>query len=145
MTRRGGKLRRAGGRWRILAHEILPGRFTGDSHHVTSDRRFGGGDGQDTSVELDGRTYWSRHIELPGTELDELVVGSWIHLEQMDTGTWWANVCGVALWVKSDRDGKPVSISVHGPGDEQPAEPGCVYHLNWSEPDEWTAALDGEQ
>lgn len=116
-----------------------PAGRSGDSWHVSSDRRLGGGDGQDTSIEDGGRTYHSRHIELPGTDFDELVVGRFLHLEQMDVGTWWANICGVTLWIRADRDGKPVSISVSGPGDYANAEPGCEYRLEWSAGDEWTA------
>lgn len=125
--------RRAGARWRILAHTIEPGGRYGDSHHVASDRRMGGGTGEDTSVEVDGRTFWSRHLELPGTEFDELVIGRWIHLEQMDTGRWWMNIGGVTIWVDADRDGRPKAVSVFGPEDYAHPEPGCEYRLAWSD------------
>jgi hypothetical protein len=126
--------RRAGDRWRILVHQILPGGKYGDSHHVASDKTLGGGDGRDYSVEADGQTFWSRHVEIPGTEFDELVIGRWIHLEQMDAGRWWMNVGGVTLWVHADRNGRPKSVSVYGPQDYATPEPGCEYHLTWSDP-----------
>lgn len=125
------RFRRASSRWRILAHSMEPKGGSGDSWHVASDRRFGGG-GEDTTVEHQGRTFHQKHIELPGTDLDELVIGRWIHLEQMDVGTWWINVGGVVLWVKADRDGRPTSVSVHGPGDDNDPVDGCTYDLTWS-------------
>jgi hypothetical protein len=72
------------------------------AYHVQSDRVRGRDDGE-----------WSRTTVLDHTEFDELVVGQWIHVEAMDTGTWWMNVGGVTLWVKADRDGKPLSVAVY--------------------------------
>lgn len=125
MTRR---LRRPGSPWRILVHEWL-GRAAGQplygrAHHVSSDRRFGGGQGLDTE--------WSRHIELPNTEFDELVIARWLHLECMDSGVWWMDIGGVTVLVTADRDGRPKRVSVFGPGDYADPVPGCEYALTWS-------------
>lgn len=128
------KPRRAGSPWRILVHSMEPGGGSGDSWNVASDSRFGGGDGKDTTVELGGRTYHQRHIELPGTDFDELVIGrhGWMHLERKGVGTWWINVGGVVIWVEADREGRPTSVSVHGPGDYNHPVEGCTYELVWS-------------
>lgn len=100
------RLRRAGAPWRLLAHERIAGqRVTGQAHH----------------------------IGIPGTEFDELVVGRWIHIEQMDTGKWWMNIAGVTVWVRADRDGRPTSVDVYGPGDYAEAVEGCEYYLTWHE------------
>jgi len=127
------KIRRAGAPWRLLVHEILPRDYSGDSYHVSSDRRLGGG-GDDYSVEVDGHTSWSRNIELPNTDFDELVVGEWIHIEQMDTGFWWMNIGGVTVHVKADADGKPMRVTVHGPLDYDEPVKGCTYECEWSDP-----------
>ena len=106
-------LRRAGARWRLLVHE--PG---GVSHHVAHDPAFGG-------FVFDAESL--KNHELPGTEFDELVVGRWLHIEQQDTGTWWMNIGGVTVWVRADREGRPRSVDVYGPGDYADPEPGVVY------------------
>lgn len=124
--------RRAGAPWRILAHSMEPKGGSGDSWHVASDRRFGGGDGQDTTVEHQGRVYHQRHVEIPGTDLDEVVIAKWLHLEQMNVGTWWIAVGGVVLWVKADRDGRPKSVSVYGPGTYDDPINGVKYECTWS-------------
>jgi len=116
------KLRRAGAQWRALVHEPH-----GRSYSVAHDPSFGG-------LVEDTDTY--RNVTLPGTEFDELVVGRWIHLEQMDTGRWWLNVGGVTVWVTADRDGRPLSVAVYGPDDYAYREPGCSYSLTWSGDDE---------
>jgi hypothetical protein len=94
-----------------------------------------GGDRRSHGVEprpgTDGWHYV--HHRLPeSAEFDELVVGRWIHLEQMDTGTWWANIGGVTLWIRADRDGRPTSVSVYGPGDYGDPVAGCRYDCTWS-------------
>jgi hypothetical protein len=99
-----GRVRRAGGRWRLLAHEALPHGASGQAHRV----------------------------EIPGAEFDELVVGRWIHIEQMDTGFWWMNIGGVTVHVKADRDGRPTHVMVHGPGDYAGPVEGCTYEVVWS-------------
>lgn len=117
----------AGGRWRLLVHDYLgrqkdsPIRY-GTSHHVQShpDK---GGDAKHSTVTV-----------LPDTEFDELVVGRWIHIEQMDTGRWWMNVGGVTLWVTVDREGRPKRIDVYGPNDYADAVDGVIYECSWSAP-----------
>jgi hypothetical protein len=98
------KLRRAGSQWRLLAHGDFDGKFSNEAHGV----------------------------EIPGTEFDELVVGKWIHIEQMDTGHWWMDIGGVTVRVKADRDGRPLSVAVYGPGDYADAVDGCSYSLTWN-------------
>jgi hypothetical protein len=114
----------AGGRWRILVHDYLGRNRFGVAHHVASDRTLGGGKGEDSQ--------WEKHTEIPDTEFDELVIGNWIHLEQMSTGTWWMNIAGVTVWVKADRDGRPKRVTVYGPDTEGERVPGCEYRL-WDE------------
>lgn len=125
------RLRRAGNPWRILVHQAEPHGASGDAYNVASDNTFGGGTGEDTSVVADRKTYHQRHIELAGTELDELVVGKWIHIEQMNTGYWWMNIGGVTVHVKADRDGNAKHVTVHGPDDWSSAVAGCGYTLDW--------------
>lgn len=72
-------------------------------------------------------------LEVPGTVFDELVVGKWIHIEQMDTNRWWMNIGGVTVWVTASRDGKPVKVSVYGPNDYDEPVDGCTYEVAWSE------------
>lgn len=64
---------------------------------------------------------------LAGAEFDELVVGQFVHLEQMDTGRWWLNVAGVTLWIEADPDGKPTSVNVYRPGDYDEPVDGVAY------------------
>lgn len=118
MTEHSKGMRRAGSRWRIAVSEMVGEEDYGDDWHVASDRTLAGGTGEDGSVEFRGRTYWSRNIELPGTEFDELVVGDWIHLEQM---------AGVVLWVRVDEDGRPRRVDVYGPGDYDDPVPRVEY------------------
>lgn len=92
------KLRRAGARWRVLAHEP---------------------DGRSLSVETYPKDHsggLQRVVDASGTEFDELVVGQFFHMEQMDSGVWWMNIGGVTVWVKADRDGRPLSVDVFEPG-----------------------------
>lgn len=113
------RLRRAGAPWRVLAHERIPGqRITGEAHDIA----------------------------VPGTEFDELVVGKWCHIEQMDTGRWWMDIGGVTLWVRADRDGRPVSVDVYGPNDYAEPIEGCAYTLTWDGTDALgtAAAMDDE-
>jgi hypothetical protein len=102
--RRTPRLRTAGSRWRLLAHERISGqRISGDAHH----------------------------IQIPGTEFDELAVGQWCHIEQMDIGQWWMNIGGVTLWVNADRDGRAKCVTVYGPGSYADAVTGCKYEIVW--------------
>jgi hypothetical protein len=98
-----GTPRRSGGRWRLLAHDVIPGGGYGAAHGIT----------------------------VPGTEFDELVVGKWIHVEQMSAGYWWMNVGGVTVHVRADRDGRPKHVMVHGPGEYDDPVEGCEYELVW--------------
>jgi hypothetical protein len=115
------KLRRAGSRWRVLVHEP-----NGQSHSIAHNPRFGGLTG-------DSDTY--RNHTLPGTELDEVVVGDWLHLEQLDTGRWYLHVAGVRLAIHADRDGHPLSVSVYGPGTYLSAVEDCRYEVAWAPPE----------
>lgn len=115
------RLRRAGTPWRILVHRVVGGGRSDLAYDVASDKR----------TREDSDCY--RHIELPGTEFDELVVGKWIHIEQMDTGKWWMSIGGVVIWVRADRDGRPTSVDVYGPNAYAEAVEGCEYYLIWDE------------
>jgi hypothetical protein len=76
---------------------------------------------------------YRRHHQLAGCDFDELVVSNWLHIEEQDTGLWWMNFGGVVVHVQADRDGRPVRVAVHGPGDYDGAIPGVRYQLNWGE------------
>ena len=117
--------RRAGARWRLLAHEVLPnptgdGCIYGAAYNVTSDGR---------------ATPSATTTVLSGTEVDEWNFGSWCRGEQLDTGEWWINIGGVTVLVHADRDGKPRSVVVHGPGDHAMPVEGCEYALHWTAAD----------
>jgi hypothetical protein len=135
------RLRRPGSPWRILVHDYVGGDLCyGKAHHVTNDRTFGRlplspalrrrAEATEQASEAAG---FSRTIELPGTEFDELVIGHWIHLEQMNRTQWWMNVGGVTLWVTADRDGRPRNVQVYGPNDYDGPRPGCEYEVKWTE------------
>lgn len=96
------EITRAGSHWRVLVHQMLPKGRCGPSHEVSSE-------------------------SLPGTEFDELVIGQFLHLEQMDTGRWWMNVAGVTVWIEADPGGRPTSVNVYGPGDYAGPVEGVVY------------------
>jgi hypothetical protein len=134
------RLRRAGSPWRILVHDYVGGDpCYGKSHDVTNDpdaylgnlsaevRRL-----VDANRRATEEAGLSETINLPGTEFDELVIGHWIHLEQMNASQWWINVGHVVLWVTVDRDGRPREVQVYGPGAYDDPYPGCKYHLTWS-------------
>lgn len=118
--------RRPGSPWRILVHDWLgrqgqrdTGCLYGTSHHITNRPKNG------------ERSEHSTETVFPGTEFDELVIGRWIHLEQMDATRWWINVGGVTVWVVADRDGRPRHVSVFGPEQYAEPAPGCTYSLSW--------------
>ncbi len=113
----------AGTPWRILVHD----QPAAVSYHVGDDNRNGS---LPTSPEPQD-TEHSKHIELAGTEFDELVVGTWIHVEQTDVGSWWMNIGGVTVWVRADPKGKPRSVAVYGPDDYAQRVKGCTYKLLW--------------
>lgn len=83
--------------WRVLAH-----KRTKPLHH---------GYATDSWSTYAGQR-WAEHQPLleGDWELDELVIDDWLHIEQMDTRTWWMRVgnqdgkCKV-VWVTVDRDG----------------------------------------
>lgn len=127
-------VRRAGGRWRILVHDYRGRLLYGKSHHVQSHPDMHSRvltPEQRQQVEESRRKHSTTTV-LEGTEFDELVVGRWIHLEQMATGSWWMDVGGVTLWIRADRDGRPKRIDVYGPGDYADPVEGCEYSLTWS-------------
>ena len=128
------RLRRPGSPWRILVHRYIgkqpDGIMYDVSHHVTNQASFGG---------RTSDSEWSRTHLIEGTEFDELVVGSWIHLEQMNTTGWWMNVGGVTINVSADRDGRPKTVDVYGPDDWGPAEAGVRYSLTWRHDDTYVA------
>lgn len=125
-------LRRAGARWRVLVHgqERREGRdlVYGTAHHLSSYPMFTG--------DPDPDDKHAPALLLEGTVFDELVVGSWIHVEQTSgnaRGDWWMTVGGVTLLVAVDRDGRPRHVAVFGPGDYGIPFPGCTYDLHWGE------------
>jgi hypothetical protein len=131
MTSMGKRLRRPGSPWRLLAHHYVgkqpDGTMYDVSHHVSN-----------TPRRISDGEHSRSHI-LEDTEFDELVVGSWIHIEQMTTTGWWMNVGGVTINVSADRDGRPHKVDVYGPDDWDSAEPGVKYSLTWSHDDTYTA------
>ena len=123
-------LRRPGSPWRLLVHEYIGKqdgnpRTYGISHNVSS---------QPSRTREPSE--WSSEHTLEGTEFDELVVGQWIHIEQMDTSLWWMNVGGVTINVRADRDGRPKHVAVFGPSDYTEPVESCEYELTWSYPKE---------
>lgn len=126
--------RRAGAQWRVLVHDHLGRGRYGTAHHITSDRRLGALPG---TQGLGGSEH-ERVIELPGTEFDELVVGRFLHVENMGD-CYWLNIAGVVITVVADRDGRPLRVRVTGPGDDDEPVPGCRYRLFWPAEDDFTA------
>ena len=138
------RLRRPGSPWRLLAHEWLgsnsgTGFRYGRSFDVSNNPR-AAEQGAETARRLseikpgdkpltDGTSY----TICEGAEFDELVVGRWIHVEQMDATVWWMNVGGVTVNVTVDRDGRPKRVDVYGPGDYGEPVPGCTYSITWSD------------
>jgi hypothetical protein len=124
-TPRGTPIRRPGSPWRLLVHEYVgkqpDGTLYGTSHHVSNDREV---------VKTEGR-YRAGHQLPANTEFDELVVGRWLHVEQMDATRWWMNVGGVTLWIDVDREGRPRRVDVYGPGEHAEAVDGCEYTESW--------------
>lgn len=123
----GRPIRRPGSPWRLLVHEYVgrqsDGTLYSTSHDVCNDER-----------EQGERAFTARHVLPSTTEFDELVVGRWIHIEQMDATRWWMNVGGVVLWVEVDREGRPRHVGVHGPGEYAEPFEGCEYDNFWSQP-----------
>jgi hypothetical protein len=112
-------LRRPGARWRLLAHTATGTKSYSKSHHVQSDKvKVHDSEHSDTTV-------------LPRTVFDELVVDRWLHIEQMDTGSWWMNIAGVVMWVHVDRDGHPTDVTVYAPGEYAHPVDGVTYRGPW--------------
>jgi hypothetical protein len=91
----------AGGKWRLLVHDRLERRapggiLYGTSRSVASSRKLAGEDGPHKAATV-----------LEDAEFDELVVGSWLHVEQMSAGSWWMDIGGLIVNVTADRDGRP--------------------------------------
>ena len=112
------RLRRPGSPWTVRVHTWTDGEQT--PTHSFSNR----------SVSAD--TEHHRGHLFPNAEFDELVVGRWLHVEQMDNSSWWMNIGGVTLHVTADRDGRPVRVDVDGPGDYDEPREGCEYSLTWT-------------
>ena len=129
-----GRVRRAGGRWRLLVHGIHgPEKgMSGAAHSVYSDQAAADRHAATRATLGDYPTKADESVTvLADTEFDELVVGRWIHIEQMDTGYWWMNIGGVTVHVRADGDGRPKHVMVHGPGDYDDPVEGCSYELVW--------------
>lgn len=129
------RLRRAGSCWRLLVHGIKgpePG-MSGARHDVYSSPRDAA---RHRKLRAELGDYSTKAEEtvtlLEDTEFDELVVGRWIHIEQMDAGFWWMNIGGVTVHVKADREGRPKRVSVSGPLDYDEPVAGCEYTLDWT-------------
>lgn len=124
------RYRRAGSRWRLLVHNMAAGGMAGVSHHVKSHPDEGNlphaVGNPDTRARMDEiAAQHSITTVLAGTEFDELVVGHFLHVEQMDTGLWWMDVGGVTVHVRADRDGNPKSVIV----DLDEKRDGVTYEL----------------
>jgi hypothetical protein len=119
----------AGSSWRLLVHEQDPDQPPGWSkmaNHVVP--------------VASGREHGqhSREHVIPG-DFDELVVGSWLHVEEMGTSDddgepvtdgssrWWMSVAGAVLWVDVDPGGRPTGLAYHRPGEYDDPVPGVVY------------------
>lgn len=112
------RLRRSGSPWTLRVHTWTEGMQT-PTHTVSNQE-----------VPADGEHHHG-HL-LPAAEFDELVVGRWLHVEQMDDHAWWMNIGGVTVHVTADRDGRPTRVSVDGPEDYDAPREGCEYSLNWT-------------
>lgn len=126
----------AGSRWRLLVHDQdpnKPGHYL-TAHHVQP-------------VEPPGCVLDSEHSRahvIPGAVFDELVAGSWLHVEDMGpvdgtldddlnpvsdgSSTWWMNIAGATLWVTVNPDGRPTNLTYYPPGSYDTAVDGCTYH-----------------
>lgn len=97
-------IRRPGSPWRLLVHEYAgeqpDGTLYSTSHTVSNDPEAAKSRGP------------LQHVYLlpPTTEFDELVVGRWLHVEQMDEALWWLDIGGLVVHVVAGDDGKPVSV-----------------------------------
>lgn len=140
----GRPIRRPGSPWRILVHEWIGGKRAdgiryGRAYDVSNDPR-AREQAAETARYLNGLRpdlpplpeHTEHHTVLEGTEFDELVIGRWIHLEQMDACVWWMNIGGVTVNIRVDRDGRPRKVDVYGPGDYAYPVEGCEYEVAWT-------------
>ena len=138
---------RAGSRWRLLVHDLVtkPRGHYGTARNVygyepSADLKWADKEMRER-IEAQRQEFEERGLTttsvLADTEFDELVVGGtkdvWLHVEQMDTGTWWMNVGGVTLWVTADRYGRPRRVTVYGPSDYDSPREGCEYECAWTD------------
>lgn len=97
-------IRRPGSPWRLLVHEYAgespDGTHYDVAHNVSNDPE---------QVRPDGE-FNTAHLLPPTAEFDELVVGRWLHVEQMDEALWWLDIGGLVVHVVADDDGRPVSV-----------------------------------
>lgn len=124
------RYRRPGSRWRLLVHDMAPNGTSSVSRHYQSHPDKPREPSHDP--ELDARLAAVHdkytHTEIvANSEFDELVVGQALHIEQMDTGTYWMNIGGVTVWLRMDRDGRATSVDVYGPGDYDSPWDGVTY------------------
>jgi hypothetical protein len=118
--RKSPRLRRSGSPWTLRVHTWDDDVQT--PSHTVSNR----------AVPADSEHH--RGHLFPQAEFDELVVGRWLHVEQMDNATWWMNVGGVTVHVNADREGRPRRVRVNGPLDYDEPREGCEYEIEWTEP-----------
>jgi hypothetical protein len=135
--------RLAGARWRLLVHRwVGPGaREDGClydlSYDVTSDPKAAEKAAETArkiaALGVPEPTPQPPPVVLPDTEFDELVVGHFFHMEQMDEGLWWMNIGGATVHVHADPDGNPTKVTVHGPHDYDEPQEGVAYECTWNE------------
>ncbi len=114
---------RASSRWRVLLHDMRGTTGAGVAPHVQSDQ-----------MPVPPHSPHVRTMVLSNTDLDEVTVGRWMHLEQLDVGQFWLSVAGVVLHVAVDPDGRATSVRVvSASDDEQGVVDGCTYAYGWDE------------
>src|SRR5438128_12579931 len=55
---------------------------------------------------------------LPNTEVDEIVIDSWFHLEAMSDKDYWVSIGGIVINVRVGKDGKAKSVIVEHEGED---------------------------
>ena len=71
--------------WRVQADELKGAKGYGARHNYDSDQE-------------------------PNTEIDEIVIGRWFHLEAMDTRLYWMDIGGLVVNVELNPDGTPKRV-----------------------------------
>lgn len=106
--------KRPGATWRLLVHEMIGKQSSGTSYDIFShqedaDHALATQRKLEASAEAQGRTYpdYSVRQVLPDTEFDELVVGRWLHVEQMSDTDYWMDIGGLVVNVTCRPDGTP--------------------------------------